>query len=593
MKDSRIEFRAVGYIRESTRTQTVGGYRAGYQKERIEGYCRKHGFKLVKMFEDSGSGKDVRHRPNFEMMLAYAKANDIQFIVVEDINRFYREFKDGMDLEKKLYDENDIIAIDPEDYNPREYKESGFSPQAWRQRAHRRVDAEGERRDIIERVTQGYQKKKDGQMYVGPLPYAVEWVDPDFPKYIRYKKHEGKVVQEIFNLYMTGMGCTAIAKQLNEKGYVIEEGKRVELTRKSGLPYFKRITKNVPFTFDRIRHILSNKTYIGRQNTGTSLRLFTLDANDEEVLISPLIDDDTFSKAREQLKINRRGKNPNNKNSRQTNRVYLFQGIVRHADCGSPMYGVPEKLRNGEVTRRYQCSASKQGTCNARLKSLRADEVESQIIELLKEIKLKSIGEIESELREIIKITAAELSRPQSFENLTLADKAELKSLKDALGNAYDWLLAEQKTVMEERLQKIEQKAKDKSVEMLRYYDFQEMRRMFVDLSQSFTDLQNLAARQELLSILFQKVLIGKPLPKQPHEHAKAFHWMKGAVADYEAFRDATKLKTLLRQFTPMLFEEIHVGDGDEDSPIKKVIFKPTGLFLLMTDGVRNSKKKS
>ncbi|MDO8469161.1 MAG: recombinase family protein [Candidatus Peribacter sp.] len=591
MKDTRIEHRAVGYVRESTRSQTVQGYRADYQKDRIESYCRKNGIKLVKIFEDSGSGKDLRNRPNFQRMVDFAKANSSQFIVVEDITRFYREFKDGMNMEDKLFNESGIIVIDPEDYNPRELRESGISPQAWRQRAHRRVDAEGERRDIIQRVTQGYQKKKEGQMYVGPLPYAVEWIDPDFPKYIRYLKQEGKVVQEIFNLYLTGIGCTAIAKHLNEKGYFIEEGKRIELQRKSGAPYFKRITSNVPFTFDRIRSILGNKTYTGRQNTGNSLRLFTLDKNDEEVCIQPLIDDDTFSKVAEQLKINRRGKNV--RNSRQTDRVYLFQGIVRHAECGCPMHGVPERLRNGEITRRYQCSASKQGTCNARLKSLRADEVESQIIELLKEIKIKSMERIESELRQIIKITAAELSKPQAFENLTLADRDELKSIKEALGNSYDWLLAEQKAIMEERVQKLEHKAKGKSVEMLRYYDFQELRRMFADLSQSFTELQNLAARQELISILFQKILIGKPLPKQPHEHTKAIHWMKGAVAEYEEHRDATKLKVLLRQFTPMLFQEIHVGKGDEDTPIKKVIFKPTGLFLLMTDGVRNAKKKS
>jgi site-specific DNA recombinase len=593
MNDSKITYNAVGYIRESTRSQTVQGNRAYYQKDRIEDYCKINGFKLVKVFEDSGSGKDLRNRPNFQNMVEFVKVNNIQFIVVEDITRFYREFKDGMDMEDKLFDANSIIVIDPEDNNPREYKESGISPQAWRQRAHRRVDAEGERRDISQRVTQGYGKKKDRKMYIGPLAYGVEWIDPNFPKYIRYKKHEGKIVQEIFNLYMGKMGCGAIAKYLNDKGYTIEESKKVELQRKNGAPYFKRITNNTPFTFDRIRSILSNKTYIGRQNTGTSLKLLTLDENDEEITIVPLIEEDIFNKAGEKLKNKIKGANPRNKTSRQTERVYLFQGIARHAECGSLMHGVPESLRNGKTTRRYKCSASKNGTCKSNQKSLRADVVESQIIELLKEVKIKSIEKIEYELREIIKITAEELSRPQAFDNLTSADKDELKLIKENLNTGHDWLLAEQKALLEEKRRKIEQKAKGKSIEMLKYYDFQEMRDVFINLSQSFTELQSLAARQELIDVLFQKILIGKPLSKNPHDHAKAIQRMSGAVAEYEEHRDATKLKVLLRQFTPMLFEEIHVGEGEKDSSIKKVIFKPTGLFLLMTEQNTNSKKKS
>jgi len=223
MKEKLIEYRVCGYVRESTRGQTVRGYRADFQKEEIERYCKRNNFKLLKVFQDSGSGKNLKNRPNFQKMISFAKENDIQCILVEDITRFYRDFKDGLDVEEKLHKEHGIIVIDPEDYNPREYKDAGISPQAWRQRAHRRVDAEGERRDIIERVTQGIAEKKNSRQYIGPLAYGVEWVDLTFPKYIRYKNDEGEIVKEIFRLCLSGMGCGLIAKYLNKNGKRVEE----------------------------------------------------------------------------------------------------------------------------------------------------------------------------------------------------------------------------------------------------------------------------------------------------------------------------------------------------------------------------------
>lgn len=593
MREKLIEYRVVGYIRESTRGQTVRGYRAGFQKDEIERYCKRNSFKLVKMFEDSGSGKNLKRRPNFQHMISFAKENVISFIIVEDITRFYREFKDGLEVEDKLLKENGIIVIDPEDYNPRDYKNSGISPQAWRQRAHRRVDAEGERRDIIERVTDGISEKKASRQYVGPLAYALEWVDPAFPKYIRYKEQEGKIVQEIFRLCLSGMGCGAIAKHLNDKGYKIEETVTKELIRKNGKPYFKKEVNYREFTFDLVRHILTNKTYIGRQNTGQPLRLLTLDTKEEEVNIEPLIHEDVFNRVPDQLQKHRRGKKPRNKNSRQTDRVYLFQGIIKHADCGCQMHGVPEKLRNGEITRRYQCSGAKNGTCKARLKSFRAEEVEKQIIELLKEIKLENGQKIESNLRDIIKLSAAEMSKPRTLENLTLAQKDELRILNAALSNGYEWMLKDRKEEAERRLTELKQIAASKTEEMLKYYDFQELRRILTDLALSFSTMQSLAAKQELLAILFQELFVGKQLPEKPHKHAAGFHWMAGSVKDYELKKDAAQLKVLLRQFIPVLFEEIQISESADEIPIKKVVFKPTGLFLLMTDGVKSTKKKS
>lgn len=583
--------KVVGYVRESTSRQGRFGFRPGEQKVIIKEYCKFQKFEIVQFFEDWKSGGNASGRPEFKQMVEYVKENNIRFIVVAETSRFFRNFDETREFEKDLENNHGIFAIDTRiDYNPREYLKSGIPDYVWEQRMMGRLAAERFRRTHSKNVKEGQDGKRRNAMWVGPLAYGFEWCD-DKKKYVKYREDAKEAIKLCYKLYLMedGHGFQKIAEEVSRMGFQQE---KVEITYKKRQDDTWQEERKIvmeDFTYYTVEGILKKQAYIGRQNTPPHLPLRTLNAQGEVEILEPLIDADTFNRVQDKRKGKPSGKK-RGENSRQakTGRVYLFQGMIRHADCGLEMHGIPEPQRDGSIKRRYQCKGGKNGKCKAHQKSFRADEVENQIIELLKVITIKDVPSIEAELRSIIKITAKELTKPAQMESLTHTEKQELKAINEALKQGFEWALAATKRRLE-----LEEKARTKSKHALKYYDFVELRNILSDLADSFRRLQDLAAQKELIQILFDEVLIGKPVPKEPHELAYYFHGSEGEVAYYEDRKKACELKDLLRRFTPMLFEEIRISESEDELPIKKVIFKPTGLFLLMNKGVKHSKKKS
>jgi len=582
------EIPVVGYIRESTKRQGIEGYRPEVQKERIEYYCKINEFRIVRFFSDWGSGGSTEQRPEFLQMLEFVKSNGIRFIVIHETDRLFRNVHQTLNFESELETEHKIFAIDTViDHNPREYISStGMSPSVWNNRMQARVAAEAERRYIQSRVKQGYGKKREKRQYVGRLCYGVEWL-PESKKYIRYKDGEKEVVKQIYDFYLSGKyGFTSLAKYLNDGLNLRREVvTRSEAKQPDGSTYYKREVVMEKFTHDLVRKILTNRTYIGYQNTAEA-KLVTLDENRCEIDLPPLIDEFlVFNPVQELIRSKKNKKTPTTKTSKQK-RVYLFQGIVRNASCGCEMYAQAEKLSDGQEVRRYICKGRKAGTCSE--KSIRAEEVEKHIIELLKELNIKDIKAVESELRKIIRATACEVQKGRTTSDDVAKSKKSIKMLEAVLENRYDWHI-EQAIEKEKEVLVLAKKAEN-DPELVKYFDLLELRRVLEDLSSSFQEMQDLAGRQELIQVLFDEIMLGKPSPEKLTENEKMMHWLNTRQED--DYRDAEKLLSHLRRMTPALFEEIHVS-GEEGVNKPKVIFKPTGLFLLMTAGVKNPKKKA
>ncbi|PIR50710.1 hypothetical protein COU78_05025 [Candidatus Peregrinibacteria bacterium CG10_big_fil_rev_8_21_14_0_10_49_24] len=582
------EIPVVGYIRESTKRQGIEGYRPEVQQERIELYCKNNGFRVVRFFSDWGSGGSIEQRPNFTQMLDFVKSNGIQFIVIHETDRLFRNVQKTLNFETELETEHGIFAIDTViDHDPRKYiSEEGMAPSIWGNRMQARVRAEEERRWIQSRVKQGIGMKRDKRQYIGPLCYGIEWL-PDSKKYVRYKDGEKDVVKQICELYLTGMyGCTSLAKYLND---TLKLRREVVVKREAkepdGSSYYKREVTMEKFTHDLVRKILTNKTYIGYQNT-TGAKLVTLDENRNEIDLLPLIDEFLiFNPVQELIRRKKNTKTPTTKTSKQK-RVYLFQGIVRNASCGCEMYAQAEKLSDGQEVRRYICKGRKAGTCSE--KSIRAEEVETHIIELLKELNFKDVEAVEAELRNIIRATASEVQKGRTSSIDVSKSTKKLKSLEAMLEDKYDWHLVQ--FIKKEKEALALAKKAENDPELVKYFDLAELRRVLHDLAASFEEMQDLAGRQELIQLLFNEIMVGKPRPELLTENEKMMHWVNTRQQD--DYRDAEKLLSHLRRMTPALFEEIQVS-GEEGVNKPKVIFKPTGLFLLVTAGVKNPKKKA
>lgn len=120
--------------------------------------------------------------------------------------------------------------------------------------------------------------------------------------YLTINDDEAKIVKEIFDLSLSGIGTDSIAGKLNEKGIP---------TR-----------KNTKWRGGTIQSILKNTLYKGK-------RIFSGNTYDAPVIIEPLY----------WQKVNNNFKNNRNNSGKKVDHKYLLKGLIKCAKCGKNYYG--------------------------------------------------------------------------------------------------------------------------------------------------------------------------------------------------------------------------------------------------------------
>ena len=83
------------YLRVSTQDQAVHGISLQAQEQALKNYAGAHGYEIYKIYRDEGkSGKDLKHRPSMQEMLADAETHKFQAIFIYKLDRFSRSIKD-------------------------------------------------------------------------------------------------------------------------------------------------------------------------------------------------------------------------------------------------------------------------------------------------------------------------------------------------------------------------------------------------------------------------------------------------------------------------------------------------------------------
>jgi DNA invertase Pin-like site-specific DNA recombinase len=570
--------KVVSYIRESTKRQSNMGYRPEYQKKVIKSYCSRHSFEIVREFEDSGSGTEVKDRPNFSEMISFVKEQgDVKFIVIQEVNRFFRNADESSIFEKNLEEECGIFVVDTViDFAPRQYLTEGVYAAQWAIRKHARIRAEEESRTISERVKQGYAGKASEHKWRGSLPFGTEWKDAH-SKYIGYKDSEAKIVKELFTLYATGQyGAVSLAKHLNKQGYRRTVVEQIEVNSGSGIVYEKKYSEE-PFSSDIMRSILANRVYLGYQNWGAFLRLKTINEEGDEIDLEPLLLEEDFNYVRSVILQNKKG--TPSKTSKQ-HRTYLLQGIGFSGVNDSPLHAQTDTSGKTPV-RRYIPSTNKSGT-DTHIPSILADEAESAIIDLLVHIKINQPAYIEKRLKKIIELEPIKASPNRSKPLRIKKMEKTLKGLKEFLEMAYS--VTTEQVIYDLERQISEEYLPQQSKKSAKYYDLLELRNVMSNIHKEFSRLQDLAVKGELVKILFSEISVGQ-LKYDENSPAETITKGKGTnllgTRAVPLHKEAKELKALLQKFVPALFEEIYIKN---DKEILELTVKPTGLFMLLTD---------
>lgn len=108
--------RAAIYTRVSSEEQ-VDGYSLDAQREIVSAFAAQRGWQIVEIYEDAGrSGKTV-YRPDFQRMLADAKAGCFDVIAVHKLDRFSRSLVDVFVTLKELDSYNVSFVSTTEDFD--------------------------------------------------------------------------------------------------------------------------------------------------------------------------------------------------------------------------------------------------------------------------------------------------------------------------------------------------------------------------------------------------------------------------------------------------------------------------------------------
>lgn len=325
MDDLKI---AAAYIRVSTDDQTE--LSPDSQIKVVREFAKQKGYLIPKeyIFRDDGiSGRKASKRPEFNHMIAVAKQTPSPFsaIMVWKFSRFARNqeeaiFYKGM-LKKRGIDV--ISTSEPIIDGPfgslieriiewfDEYYSINLSTEV--------------KRGMTEKVSRG------GAVSIPAFGYDI--VDKKY----QVNPINAPIVQRIFIKYLNGVGCRAIANELNDLGIKTTRGNNWENRT--------------------IEYILRNPVYIGKIRWNPKRRT-RRNYDDKDIMIvdgihQPIIDTDLFDKVQKKLDENKAKYRPFI-TDRQNGKDYMLKGLVKCSNCGATM----SMSCNG-----LQCIKYTHGTC--------------------------------------------------------------------------------------------------------------------------------------------------------------------------------------------------------------------------------------
>lgn len=307
------------------------------QIEFFNEFTKKNGYELYKLYADEGiSGKQIKHRKQFQQMMIDAKAKKFDKVVVKDVSRFARNTVDLLQSVRELKS----YGVQVDFLNNGEVMEGGSEFILTILGAM----AQQESANMSKRVKFG----KDITAKKGRVPNLVFGYDkiPDERYTLKINEEEAKIVKEIFESYVyKGIGTTKIAWNLNDRGI------RTKKTKSKWVQTsIVRMLKNPIYT----GRVTNKKSEVTDFITGTRKGL----PEEEWIVVERpemrIISDELFNRAQELLEQRSNEFKLNNKREKTE---YVFSTLIYCKHCGYSFRRIKRKYTaDGPEYIRWVCS---------------------------------------------------------------------------------------------------------------------------------------------------------------------------------------------------------------------------------------------
>jgi len=480
-------------------------------------YAQAHSYQVPAewRFQDEGYSGATLLRPGLEAVRDLAAAGQLQAVLVYSPDRLSRKYA----YQVLLAEEWSRCGVELVFLQA----PSGTTPEDQLLVQFQGMIAEYERAQIAERSRRGKRHRaREGSINVlSGAPYGYRYVrkSDTAAAYYEVRESEAAVVRRVYQLYtQQGLSIRAIARLLNAE----------QIPTRTGMTRWERST---------VWGMLRNPAYRGRACYGkTELRprqritralrrrggLASRDSASHErprsdwieIAVPPLIGEETFALAQEQLEQNKRH------SPRRTLEPSLLQGMLVCEHCGYALYRCSTRTSVRKLYY-YRCLGSdayrhlRGAVCDN--PPVRQDHLDAVVWEELMRL-LEDPSVIQAELNRRVEAARKADPRKQRQESLQL-EQARLEKSMDRLLNAYQEGLAslgqlrcrmpelrQQQQAVQTELQSLETMATDPA----QCLQLVEALGDFRSRLQLRADTLEIVERQKILRLLVKEILVGK-----------------------------------------------------------------------------------
>jgi site-specific DNA recombinase len=391
--------RAASYARASTDEQVTEGHSLDAQRESIGKFIESRGWTWVEEYVDAGlSAKRDSERPELERLLRDAARGRFDVVVVDKVDRFYRHLQSLLSALDGLNDHGVTFVSVKENLD--------FST-PWGKLALTVLGmlAEIYIDNLREETKKGKRARARKGLWNGSIPLGYcrglcsrcddpngEGYCPNFGRVdlnasypeVPLVAHpiESVAIDLAFTWYAAGTTSDAdLADRLNAYRHCLPDGQEVEL-RTKGIP--GRYPPG-PFSKSGVREILLRRFYTGEVvYYGTDGEGRKRKRNDYEYTVQgkhpALVSKELFDQVQEMRGL----AGCHNRGEQGAPRLYPLSGILRCVDCDKRMWGF---AANGGI-RYYRDSTRAEHRGDCEQMTVRAEEIEEQVVELLQSCQL-------------------------------------------------------------------------------------------------------------------------------------------------------------------------------------------------------------
>jgi DNA invertase Pin-like site-specific DNA recombinase len=355
--------KALILARVSTEEQREAGNSLPAQIERLENYCKRKGFEVVKNFSFDESAYKTK-RDEFDKLLGIVQdlsKKEKAAVCFDKVDRLSRSIFDkrvGTLYEMAVADRIELHFVSDgqvigNQMSAVEKFQFGMSLGL----AKYYSDA------ISDNVKRAYEQKLRNGEWIGKAPIGYKNINlENGTKTIALDQEKAFFIKELFELYASG--------KYSMKTLVIEMKER-------GLTSNRLHT---PISTSQVESILKNPFYYGVMRTGDKLYPHKYE---------PLISLHLYNQAHEIINSYKR------QNFKRTNKPYIFRGFVKCEECGC---SISPEIKKGKYIY-YHCT-NYHSNCN-NVVWIKEEELLAQVAPTLKGLKLtaETVDELKKELR--------------------------------------------------------------------------------------------------------------------------------------------------------------------------------------------------